>query len=151
MTNLQLLERAIKIAVLGHEGQVDKAGMPYILHPIHVMNQFNEIDFKIVAILHDVVEDTEYDEKYLLDEGFPTSIVNSVMSLTKRDGEDYQDFIQRCSWDYVATRVKIADINHNLDEDRLSNPEVSKAKNPIASSNRRKKYKKALAYLELQL
>jgi hypothetical protein len=116
---LILLEKAIQIAVSAHTGQFDKAGAPYILHPLRVMNLVNEIDEKIVAVLHDVIEDTYITDEILLEHGFPPYIVTSVASVSRKDGETWDDFIERAGIDPIGCVVKIADMRDNSDLFRM--------------------------------
>ena len=116
---LILLERAIRIAVNAHAGQLDKAGTPYILHPLRVMHAVTTIDEKIVAILHDVIEDTSITPQILLSEGFDTDIVDAVVSLSRIPGETYKDFIQRVKRNTLGRKVKIADMRDNCDLFRM--------------------------------
>lgn len=136
------LNQAIAIAAQAHIDQFDKAGRPYILHPIRLMNAMNTDDEKIVAILHDVVEDTSITLENLLNEGFNFSIVDAIEHLTKRKGEDYTDFINRLHANKLATTVKIADIKDNLNITRL---------NVLTDKDlkRIKKYHDALQFLQL--
>ena len=114
------LERAIEIAVQAHKGASDKGGSPYILHPLAVMHSLDTDDEKIVAVLHDVVEDTEWTFEKLLGEGFSVTVVDALRSVTKQgDGEDYFDFIQRAKKNPLGRSVKIADIRHNMDVTRI--------------------------------
>ena len=135
------LERAIEIAVQAHKGASDKGGSPYILHPLAVMHSLDTDDEKIVAVLHDVVEDTEWTFEKLLGEGFSVTVVDALRSVTKQDdGEDYFDFIQRAKNNPLGRKVKIADIRHNMDVTRikvLSDKDVT----------RLNKYKKSLEIL----
>ena len=135
------LEKAIEIAVQAHRGAIDKSGSPYILHPLAVMHNLDTDDEKIVAVLHDVVEDTEWTFEKLLGEGFSVTVVDALRSVTKQDdGEDYFDFIQRAKKNPLGRRVKIADIRHNMDVTRikvLSDKDVT----------RLNKYKKSLEIL----
>ena len=108
------LERAIEIAVQAHKGASDQGGSPYILHPLSVMHSLDTDDEKIVAVLHDVVEDTEWTFEKLLDEGFSVTVVDALRSVIKQEGgEDYFDFIQRAKKNPLGRKVKIADIQHN--------------------------------------
>jgi (p)ppGpp synthase/HD superfamily hydrolase len=113
------LERAIEIAVCAHRGAVDKAGQPYVLHPLWLMLQFNDLDQMIVAVLHDTVEDSSLTLGKLKEEGFSHAVVEVVDALTKRDGEAYEEFIARLSPNPLARQVKIADLEHNMDVRRL--------------------------------
>ena len=108
------LARAIAIAAQAHEGQVDKAGDPYILHPLRMMFSLESEDEKIAAILHDVVEDTPWTFKQLRGEGFEEAVLTALKHLTKRRGEDYMGFVKRAARNPIARRVKIADLEDNM-------------------------------------
>lgn len=112
------LERAVRIVVDAHEGQTDKAGATYIRHPLRLMEQMDTEHARVVALLHDVVEDADYtlDD---IEKEFDTDIRDAVDALTKREGESYQDFIERADNNPVARRVKIVDLEDNLDITRL--------------------------------
>lgn len=114
-----MLDLAIKLAADAHAGQLDKAGKPYILHPLSLMLKFEEEELQIVSVLHDVIEDSEITLGYLSELGFSKSVVDALDALTKRAPEDYVDFINRVSKNLIATRVKIEDLTHNLDITRL--------------------------------
>jgi (p)ppGpp synthase/HD superfamily hydrolase len=113
------LEKAIALAVKAHQGQRDKAGMPYVLHPLRMMLKMGCETEMIVAVLHDVVEDSEVTLDDLSDLGFAEEIIRSVDCLTKRQDESYGEFIERALADAVARKVKIADIEDNMDIRRL--------------------------------
>jgi (p)ppGpp synthase/HD superfamily hydrolase len=113
------LERAIEIAVKAHCGCVDKAGDPYILHPLTVMLRFREPEARIVAVLHDAVEDSDMTLDDLKQEGFSGRVVDAVDALTRRDGESYEEFIIRLRPNSLARRVKLADLEHNMDLRRI--------------------------------
>jgi (p)ppGpp synthase/HD superfamily hydrolase len=119
------LNKAIKIASDAHEGQTDKAGKPYILHPLRLLLKFTNIDEMIVAVLHDVVEDSELTLEDLKINGFEDSVVNAVDCLTKRSGEEYSEFIKRVLLNELARKIKIEDIKDNLDLSRLSKIETN--------------------------
>ena len=116
------LERAIAIAAEAHADQKDRGGAPYILHPIRLMIQMDSEDAMITAVLHDVVEDSVWTLDDLRKEGFSNEVLNAVDSLTHRDkeGEDYWDYIQRAKSDPIAIKVKLADLEDNLNPDRLN-------------------------------
>lgn len=123
MEELQgLLEKAILIATKAHAGQVDKGGNPYILHPLAVMQRVKTLKEKIVAVLHDVLEDTTVTKEDLLMEGFPEDIVAAVIGVTRQKGESRKQFIRRASLNPISKEVKIADIEENLDLTRIPNP-----------------------------
>ena len=137
--NEQLM-MAIELAVKAHGMQLDKAGMLYVLHPLHVMNNVEGIDAKIVAVLHDVVEDTEVEiaklyseepddnegKRYLLYEKlseyyeFDERIIDAIDAITKREGEKNTEYWTRVKACPLALRVKLADIAHNLSPARLA-------------------------------
>ncbi len=116
------LERAIAIAAEAHAGQKDRAGAPYILHPIRLMIQMDSENAMMAAVLHDVVENSVWTLDDLRKEGFSNEVLNAVDSLTHRDkeGEDYWDYIQRAKSDPIAIKVKLADLEDNLNPDRLN-------------------------------
>lgn len=116
------LEKAIEIAVKAHSGQVDKAGSPYILHPLRVMLRLSTNEQRIVGVLHDVVEDTEVTLEQLKKEGFSSSVLTSLDALTKRDGESRMQAAVRAAKDPIALVVKLADNAENMDMSRLPNP-----------------------------
>ena len=138
------LHRAIEIALDAHKNVSDKGGNPYILHPLRLMLQMDSEEEMIVAILHDVVEDSEkWSFDKLKEEGFSKKIINSLRSVTKeKKNEDYEKFIDRSIKDKIGRKVKIADISDNLDISRLK--EVTDK--DILRIN---KYKKALAKIKL--
>lgn len=116
MSNLDL---AICIAVKVHAGQKDKAGQPYILHPLRVMFAFRSERERIVAVLHDAMEDGDYSLEDLRNDNFPEDIIEAIDCLTKRENESYEEFIVRVSKNRLASRIKIADLRDNLDLTRL--------------------------------
>ena len=111
----RLLKKAKSLASQAHEGQKRWGGEPYITHPKGVSKQLKRAIDKIVAWLHDVLEDTAITETQLRTE-FSDEIVDAVVALTKKPGEDYLSFILRSKSNPIARRVKIADINHNLSD-----------------------------------
>ena len=114
------LERAIAIAAEAHAGQRDKAGAPYILHPLRVMLRLGDPVDRIVAVLHDVVEDAPaWPLERLRAEGFSEEVLEAVERLTKRPGEDYEESIERAGAHPIARRVKVADLEDNMDLARL--------------------------------
>ena len=119
---MSTLERAIAIAAEGHAGQFDKAGQPYILHPIRVMLRVSGASERIAAILHDVVEDTPVTLDQLAKEGFSREVVDAVDALTKRRGENRIDAAKRAAANPIARVVKLADNAENMDLSRISNP-----------------------------
>ncbi len=142
------LSKAIEIAVKAHDGQKDKAGKPYILHPLHVMMQMDTEEEQCVAVLHDVLEDTEvtYNElKETFEDMYPYyNVADSVNILSRKEGEKYYDFIKKIkkSGDRIALKVKLADIAHNSSEERL------KCLDDDEAEYLRNKYKNALVILK---
>lgn len=114
------LERAIQIAVEAHAGQVDKAGAPYILHPLRLMLRGATPDEQMVAVLHDVVEDSPWTLEMLRAEGFNDAVVGGVEGMTRRADETYAAFIERAAQHPVARMVKLYDLEDNLDVRRLN-------------------------------
>ena len=144
------LQRAIEIAVDAHKDDVDKGGHPYILHPIRLMMQMGTEDEKIVALLHDVVEDhgDTWSMDRLTKEGFSNSVMKGLRSVTKTSEEEqatdddvYFSFVRRAAADPIGCKVKFADIKDNLDITRLGRDITEK---DVA---RIRKYKKALDIL----
>jgi len=137
---MSTLEKAIIIATKAHSGQVDKGGHPYILHPLTVMMNVETNVEKIVAVLHDVLKDTELTLNDLESEGFGYDVLIPLGILTKGKGISYDDYIKQIAKNNVARNVKIQDIRNNMDLSRIEN--LSKR-----DFERNKKYKKALHFL----
>jgi (p)ppGpp synthase/HD superfamily hydrolase len=117
------LERAIAIAAEGHAGQVDKAGEPYIFHPLRVMLSCATSDERIVGVLHDVVEDCPgWTFDRLRQEGFSDRVLAALDSVTVRAGESYEAFVERAAANPIGRRVKLADLRDNCDLTRISAP-----------------------------
>ena len=131
---------ALELAVEKHKNQTDKAGNPYILHPLHVMENVNSKEGKIVAILHDIIEDTDITEDYLLKIGLSKRIVDAVVALTRSEDMDYQEYIKNLSSNPLAKEVKLADLEHNMDLKRLPTLEEK-------DLERNRKYQIAYHYL----
>jgi (p)ppGpp synthase/HD superfamily hydrolase len=123
-TMKNLLEIAIKIAVDAHTGQLDKSGQPYVLHPLKVMCALSNEKDRIVGVLHDVIEDTNITYDYLISNGFAgeTEILDAIESVTKKEDETYDEFIDRAALNPIGRRVKLADLQDNMDLSRISNP-----------------------------
>ena len=118
----ELLALAKRIALTAHEGQVDKAGAPYWHHPAFVADYVTSPEAKVVAWLHDVVEDTEWSLDDLRTEGIWPEIVEGVDAITKRAGEAYECYLDRVKANPFALAVKLADLTHNMDLSRIANP-----------------------------
>ncbi len=134
-------ERAMRLAYEKHQGALDKAGVPYIFHPIHVAEQMDDEDSTIVALLHDILEDTDVTIGDLREIGFSETVIEALDCLTHRCGESYLDYIDRVAENDLATKVKIADIEHNADVTRVRN-------NPELVQKFQKKYGEALPRLK---
>lgn len=137
------LHRAIEIALEAHKGAVDKAGNPYILHPLRVMLSLETEEEKIVGVLHDVIEDCpDWTFEALQAEGFSESVLSALQSVTKSDDDrDYFEFVQRAKNNPIGRNVKISDITDNLDTKRLS--EVT-----TKDAERLTRYLKAIKFLK---
>ena len=116
------IERAIEIASSAHAGQRDKAGQPYIFHPLRVMLRVNTEHEQMAAVLHDVVEDTSVTLERLEQERFPAEVLRAIAALTKLPGETRLDAAMRAAADPVARVVKLADNAENMDLSRIPNP-----------------------------
>jgi len=118
----QTLERAIAIAATAHAGQLDKGGAPYILHPLKVMLRMTSLEERIVAVLHDVVEDCGISFDDLRKEGFSEDVLTAIESVTKVPGESYEDFVDRAAQNPIGRVVKLADLEENSDLSRIASP-----------------------------
>ena len=116
------IERAIEIAATAHAGQRDKAGQPYIFHPLRVMFRVNGEHEQMAAVLHDVVEDTAITIDDLAREGFPSEVLRAIAALTKLPGETRLEAAARAAADPIARKVKLADNAENMDLSRIPNP-----------------------------
>ena len=117
---MSTLKRAIEIATEAHKGQFDKSGKDYIEHPLRVMEMGKTEEEKIVGVLHDVVEDTEWTFEALAAEGFSQEIIEALRCVTKvSENENYDDFIERVKKNPLAVAVKINDLTDNMDIRRL--------------------------------
>lgn len=120
---MSTLERAIAIAAEAHAGQTDKAGAPYILHPLRVMLRVTSPEARIVAVLHDVVEDCpDWSFARLTMEGFSPDVLAGLAAVTKQEGEPYDMFVRRAGENGLGRAVKMADIQDNLDLSRMAHP-----------------------------
>jgi (p)ppGpp synthase/HD superfamily hydrolase len=117
---MSILERAISIAARAHAGYLADNGEPYILHPLRVMLSLQEEDERVVAVLHDVIEKTGWSQDDLRTENFPDHIISAIDSVSRRQGEEYFDFVQRTRENELGRRVKIADLKDNIANARTS-------------------------------
>ena len=117
---MSTLQRAIEIATQAHQGQFDKSGKDYIGHPLRVMEMGQTENEKIVGVLHDVIEDTDWTFEKLAEEGFSQEIIDALRCVTKlSENENYDDFIKRDKKNSVATAVKSNDLTDNMDAELL--------------------------------
>lgn len=139
---MSTLGRAIAIAVEAHAGQVDKAGAAYVLHPLRVMLQLDSIEERIVAMLHDVLEDCPgWTPDRLRAEGYGETVLAALDSVTKRSGEAYADFVRRAAANPIGRVVKLADLRDNMDLSRIAAPTEK-------DMARLERYRHAVALLE---
>lgn len=115
----ELYDLALRIAIRVHEGQKDKSEREYVMHPIRVAEKCKDPRAKIVALLHDTIEDTDVTAEYLRSEGFPEDVIRAVLSVTKQEEDNYKDFVCRAAENVIGREVKIADLEDNMDIRRL--------------------------------
>lgn len=132
---------ALSIAKAAHAGQKDKAGKPYIEHPLHIANLMSTEEEACVALLHDVVEDSDWTIDDLAKEGFSKEVLNAVEALTHDNEVAYFDYIASIRENPLAVKIKIADLRHNSDISRIPQPTEKDFKRIV-------KYTKALGMLE---
>lgn len=133
-------KKAIILMYNMHKNQLDKGGMPYVLHPFHVAEQMDDEDSTVVALLHDIVEDTSITLNDLVDLGFSKAQIDAISILTHPDGMDYFDYIRRIATNEISLKVKLADLQHNMDLTRIDSVDNR-------DLERVKKYKKCYDYL----
>ena len=137
-----MVDLALSIARQAHEGQLDKAGVDYIEHPIYVASQVDTEEEKAVALLHDVIEDSSVTAEELLNAGLPETVVTAIQILSKKKGQDYQTYLENVKSNPLARVIKLADLKHNSDLSRLSSVTDK-------DLERFEKYKKAIDYLSM--
>ena len=141
MIYTELTKKALKLSFKAHKDQLDKGGMPYVYHPFHVAEQMMTEETVVVALLHDVVEDTELTLDDIRAQGFPESVVEALSLLTHDDAVPYLDYVAAVKKNPIARAVKLADLKHNSDCSRLDNIDEKTEK-------RIKKYQDAIALLK---
>ena len=141
MVYTSLTKKAMTIAYNAHHGQTDKTGLPYIFHPLHLAEQMDDEASTCVALLHDVVEDTDITFSQLEQQGFYPRIIDALKLLTHDKSVPYMDYVQAIGANPLATKVKLADLHHNSDLSRLDVVDDS-------ALQRKEKYKKAIAFLQ---
>lgn len=132
---------ALKVCFQAHKDQLDKSGLPYVFHPFHLAEQMPTEETAVVALLHDVVEDTEYTLQDLTEMGFGKAVTDAVALLTHADGVDYMAYVRKIKENPIAKAVKLADLKHNSDLTRLDAVDEK-------ALRRREKYLQAIALLE---
>lgn len=135
-----MTKKALKLCFEAHCNQTDKSGMPYVFHPFHVAEQMDTEEATIVALLHDVVEDTDYTLVDLAAMGFPNSVIEALALMTHDPEVPYMEYVKGISVNPLATKVKLADLQHNGDLSRLDNVTEKEIK-------RVEKYRKAIELL----
>lgn len=143
MIYTHLTNEAMKIAYRAHHGQVDKGGIPYIFHPYHLAEQMTDEYTTCVALLHDVVEDTDVTLEELK-AIFPTEVTDAIALMTHQVGVDYLEYVAAIRENPIARAVKLADIAHNSDESRLEDQNG----NAAALKRWQNKYSRALEILK---
>ena len=141
MIYTHLTRLAMKIAYDAHKDQTDLSGVPYVFHPYHLAEQMDDEKSTIIALLHDVVEDSRYSFDDLAIFGFDRDIINTLKLLTRDKSETYEDYIKKLASDPYAVKIKTADLIHNSDPTRCNHntPKTEKLK---------QRYKTALKYLQ---
>ena len=142
MIYTDLTKKALKLCFEAHKAQYDKSGMPYVFHPFHLAEQMDTEETTIVALLHDVVEDTEVTMEELAKE-FPKEVIDVLKLLTHADDTDYFDYVRAIKANPVAVKVKLADLAHNSDQSRCVGSDLS----PERLAFWKQKYQKAMAIL----
>ena len=137
-----LTKKALIISFNAHKNQIDKSGMPYVYHPFHLAEQMNDEYSTCVALLHDVVEDTDITLVDLMSEGFPDEVIDAISLMTHNDDAPYLDYVRALTNNTLARKVKLADLAHNSDLTRLDKVEDK-------DLERVKKYKQAILMLEM--
>lgn len=143
MIYTKLTNQAMRIAYNAHHGQLDKSGIPYIFHPCHLAEQMTDEYTTCVALLHDVVEDTDVTLDQLSDI-FPQQVVDAIALMTHTADTDYLTYVEKIKYNPIAKTVKLADLKHNSDQTRLEEPDEAAAK------RLNEKYRKALQILEAE-
>lgn len=134
-------KRAMKLCFEAHKEQVDKSGMPYVFHPFHLAEQMHDEKATIVALLHDVIEDTDYTFEDLRSAGFDNEIIEALKLMTHDDSVPYMEYVTAIKSNPIASAVKLADLEHNSDLSRLDVIDEKALK-------RKEKYATAIALLK---
>lgn len=121
MIYTELTRKALKISFEAHKDQTDRSGMPYVYHPYEVASHMDDEYSTCVALLHDVIEDTDITSDSLRNEGFPEEVVQALLCMTRDKSVPYMDYIRKIMTNTIAIKVKVADLTHNSDLSRLNN------------------------------
>ena len=135
-----LTKKALRLCFDAHREQVDKTGLPYVFHPFHLAEQMKDEYTTVCALLHDVVEDTDYTLDDLRSMGYPDEVVDALALLTHDPEVPYMDYVREIATNPIARKVKMADLRHNSDLSRMDKVDEWAAA-------RTEKYQKALRYL----
>ena len=138
-----MTKAALKLCFDAHKDQTDKSGMPYVFHPFHLAEQMTDEKTTVVALLHDVVEDTEMTLEDLASMGFDREVIDTLRLLTHDDGSPYMEYVARLKSNPIARAVKLADLAHNSDMSRFAPEEIDEW-----ALKRCEKYKAAIAFLK---
>lgn len=130
-------KKALKLCYKAHEGQVDRGDLPYVFHPFHLAEQMDDEASTVTALLHDVVEDTNYTIGDLRTMGFSEEVIGALSLMTHDDAVPYMDYVRALSYNPIAVKVKLADLRHNMDLTRLDHEPTEK------DLQRRQKYREA--------
>ena len=136
-----MTKKALKLCFDAHKEQIDKSGMPYVFHPFHLAEQMTDENTTIVALLHDVIEDTDYTIDDLRKMGFDEKVINAISLMTHDPAVAYMEYVAQIKTNPIAKAVKLADLKHNSDMSRLDSITPYDV-------DRAEKYKKAIKLLE---
>ena len=137
-----LTKKALKLCFEAHKNQTDKTGLPYVFHPFHLAEQMTDEYTTVTALLHDVVEDTDYTLNDLKEMGYPDEVITALSLLTHDDGSEYMEYVKRLKNNPIARAVKLADLKHNSDLSRYDTIDNRAVK-------RTARYKQAIEILSL--
>ena len=141
MIYTDMTKAALKLSFDAHKNQTDKSGMPYVFHPFHLAEEMKDEKTTTVALLHDVIEDTEYTLDDLKKMGFSEDVLDAILLMTHADGVPYMEYVSQIKKNQIARAVKLADLKHNSDMsrfDKITQRDIERAE----------KYKKAIMLLE---
>ena len=136
-------KKALQLCFDAHKEQIDKSGLPYVFHPFHLAEQMQDEETTVAALLHDVVEDTDYTFDDLLKMGFDEKIIDALRLLTHEDSVEYMDYVKAIKPNPIARAVKLADLTHNSDLSRFEPDQITEY-----ALKRNQKYQTAIALLK---